>query len=231
MKSVNDNTCGFENELLSYLYEDGSADSREKFEFHLADCGICTDEFAAISLARFSVYEWHKEEFVPMETPQILIPYEEPRVSIWNGIREAFSFNWANASLAAAGLLVVATLGAVFLSNTEVVQEVDLAGNSNTVSVTGPSNAEPSKPLLVDPNDVVAPAKASVEFPPRRTRPERTAQSKREIRPNQPAVRNEVKPSTVATTRDRRSLDAIDDDTEDDSLRLSDLLDAEDTRL
>jgi len=230
MRHENEKICGQEDQLLSYLYEDGSAAARETFESHLAECEACTDEFAAVSLARFSVYEWHKEEFVPMPTPQIVIPYEEKPVSIWAGLREAFSFNWETASLAAASLLVVAAFGAYLVStDNDGVAELNLV-NVNKVAVPTPSNIDVPKPNAVISNDPVVPVKASNEEPTRSVRPIKSVQAKRDVRPIQPTVRNDGRIPTVATANDRRVIDSLDDDSEDNSLRLSDLLDTDDTR-
>lgn len=231
MRHENEKICGQEDQLLSYLYEDGSAPARESFESHLAECETCTEEFAAVSLARFSVYEWHKEEFVPMPTPRIVIPYEEKPVSIWAGLREAFSFNWATASLAAASVLVVAVFGSYLVSINSGGDEKTVATNVNTVAVPTPMNIDVPKPTAAVSNDAVVPVKASNEEPTRGARPIRTVQAKRDIRPNQPTVRNEVKNPTVATSNNNRTINAVDDDSEDNSLRLTDLFDAEDTRL
>jgi len=230
MRHENEKICGQEDQLLSYLYEDGSAASRESFEDHLAECEACTDEFAAVSLARFSVYEWHKEEFVPMPTPQIVIPYKDKPVSIWAGLREAFSFNWATASLAAASLLVVAAFGAYVVSMNSGGDEKAVATNANTVAVPTPSNIDVPKPTAVISNDPVVHVKASKDEPTRALRSTKAVQAKRDVRPIQPTVRNDGRIPTVATANDRRVIDSLDDNSEDNSLRLSDLLDTDDTR-
>lgn len=67
-------TCEFESEIVPYLYNELAIVEREKFEVHLADCMACTDEFAATSNARYSVFEWRKEEFDALPTPKIVIP-------------------------------------------------------------------------------------------------------------------------------------------------------------
>lgn len=229
MRYENEIICGQENELLSYLYEDGSTASREAFESHLAECEVCTDEFAAISLARFSVYEWHKEEFVPMPTPRIVIPYEEKPVSIWAGLREAFSFNWATASLAAASLFVVAAFGAYVVSMNNAGEEKAVANNVNTVAVPTPADIGVPRSDGVVPSDTIVSVKASNDEPTRVAKPVKTVVAKRDVRPNQP--RNEVKNSAVASSNNNRRNNIVEDDSEDTSLRLTDLFDAEDTRL
>lgn len=66
--------CPFEDEIVSYMYGEIDCLERDEFETHLAKCVACTDDFAAISNARFSVFEWRKEEFDALATPHIVIP-------------------------------------------------------------------------------------------------------------------------------------------------------------
>ena len=67
--------CGFGDEIVSYIYDEMDAAGRRKFESHLASCTLCTDEFAGISDARLSIFEWNREDFAEMPTPEIVIPY------------------------------------------------------------------------------------------------------------------------------------------------------------
>ena len=76
----NNANCGFADEIVSYIYDESGEVERRKFETHLAGCSTCTDEFAAISNARFSVFEWQKEEFAQLPTPKIVIPYARDAV-------------------------------------------------------------------------------------------------------------------------------------------------------
>lgn len=66
--------CPFTDEIVSYMYGELNSVECRSFETHLADCTACTDDFAAISNARFSVFEWRKEEFDQLATPRIVIP-------------------------------------------------------------------------------------------------------------------------------------------------------------
>ena len=74
-KGNNINSCLFGEELVAYVYGELSSDGRARFENHLLDCSACTAEFADISLSRLGVYEWHRDEFLPLETPQFVIPF------------------------------------------------------------------------------------------------------------------------------------------------------------
>ena len=76
LKNGNKTNCGFADEIVSYIYDEIGAKERAKFETHLAGCSVCTDEFAAVSEARFSMFEWRREAFDSLPTPEIVIPYE-----------------------------------------------------------------------------------------------------------------------------------------------------------
>src|SRR5207245_11780758 len=87
----------------------------------LEDCTVCTDDFAAISNARFSVFEWQKEEFAHLPTPEIVIPYaakkavaeENASVGVLAGFRGWLSL--VNFPVAVAAALAV-TVGLGFLA-------------------------------------------------------------------------------------------------------------------
>src|SRR5205823_10518511 len=74
-----DKSCEVFAEIGSYLYNETSAAERRRFESHLSNCDMCTDEFAAISNARFSIFEWQREEFANLPTPEFHIPYAVTR--------------------------------------------------------------------------------------------------------------------------------------------------------
>lgn len=115
--------CVSENEIVSYLYDEMPRAARTRFERHLVDCSLCTDEFADISDARFSMYEWNREEFVNIPTPKIAIPYrpvplarsEESSNGFFEGIRAWLSL--VNIPVAfASGLVVIFAVGFLAIS-------------------------------------------------------------------------------------------------------------------
>ncbi len=75
LNNGNKKACGSDDQFVAYIYDEIGTEERRKFESHLLDCAVCTDEFAAISDARFAVFEWQKEEFSHLSTPEIEIPY------------------------------------------------------------------------------------------------------------------------------------------------------------
>lgn len=113
--------CRFEEEIVSYIYDEMPAVERSKFERHLSGCALCTDEFAAVSDARFSMFEWQKEDFAHLPTPDIVIPYErsenaETTNGLFAGLRGLLSLVKVPLT-AAAGLLLFVGLGFVVLQN------------------------------------------------------------------------------------------------------------------
>jgi hypothetical protein len=74
--NVNKKDCGFADEIVAYIYDELAGVERREFEKHLTVCAACTDEFAAVAGARYAVFEWRKEEFAPLSTPEIVIPFE-----------------------------------------------------------------------------------------------------------------------------------------------------------
>ena len=68
--------CPRADEIITYIYNEIEHSQRLDFEAHIADCMSCTDEFAAVSDARYSVFEWRKEAFAELPTPEISIPYK-----------------------------------------------------------------------------------------------------------------------------------------------------------
>lgn len=98
-------------ELVSYLYAESDERESAKFEEHLAECDHCAGEFAALSLARLEVYEWHRDEFAPIATPRFEVPYCRPAAATsWFGsLSQIFAWNRP----VAAGLMAAA-MAAVF---------------------------------------------------------------------------------------------------------------------
>lgn len=121
--------CAFHEQLVPYMYGELAETDRGVFETHLADCMTCTDEFAGISAARFSVFEWHREAFVPLATPEIVIPYEPvtlaapARAGWFAGLTELLAF--ARSPIAvAASLAIVLGIGALGLYLSPAAQQV-----------------------------------------------------------------------------------------------------------
>ena len=151
LSNGNHNSCEFFAAIVSYLYNETGEAERVRFESHLANCDACTDEFATISNARFSVFEWQREEFSNLPTPEIVIPYAAKRpvpakvetVGFLSGLGKMISFgSWATAMPSFAAILVCLGLTvAAFLYFGS--RNDQIAGNSTP-------NAEYDTPPVVD---------------------------------------------------------------------------------
>ena len=110
-------SCLFGEELVSYMYGELAAAERHSFEGHLLNCSSCTAEFAELSMSRLGIYEWHRDEFVPLETPRFAIPYAAPDPTWLDAIR-GFIFTPARLSFAGGALaLLVVALGWFYVSD------------------------------------------------------------------------------------------------------------------
>jgi hypothetical protein len=107
------------------MYDEMPTAAQLEFERHLAACDVCTDDFAAVSLARFETYDWKRVEFDPLATPQIVISYPQQTVRL--GERISAWMTWATIVPVAAALLVCLGLGYVFLVNTGTRPDTTIA--------------------------------------------------------------------------------------------------------
>jgi hypothetical protein len=97
-------TCPFGDDIVSYMYDEMTLPAQLEFELHLSACQVCTDEFAAVSVARFETYDWKRLEFDPMTTPQIVTPY--PATVVTLGERLSAWLSWVTIVPAAAAVLI-----------------------------------------------------------------------------------------------------------------------------
>lgn len=117
------NSCLFGEELVAYIYDELPTSGRAAFEAHLLDCSGCTAEFAEISISRLGVFEWHRDEFLPLATPTFAIPYEagkvafEPKVSWLNALRGFVASPMRMAFAGGAMAVIALAFSFAFLSN------------------------------------------------------------------------------------------------------------------
>ena len=139
-------SCLFGEELVSYIYDELQVAELHSFESHLLNCSSCTAELAELSMSRLGVYEWHRDEFAPLETPRFAIPYATPEPAYsWRDAIRGFVFTPARLSFVGGALaLLVAALSAFYVtdSNSDGVAEIRMPqpGIDNAV----PENATES---------------------------------------------------------------------------------------
>ena len=210
--------CGFEHEIVSYMYDELGAADRTRFETHLVDCTSCTDEFAAVSLSRFSVFEWQKEEFAHLATPDIVIPYEAGTVAVESG---GWFAGFAEIFALARSPLVVGAAFAVVLGIGFIGFNLVGTGGNEIASNIVPPVVTEQKPVVIVDEDPIAPDEIRpVTTESRDTRPKVARQTS----PSRRVVENRSVPNPTRQARRAPVLGDLADDDED-SLRLSDMLD------
>ncbi len=231
MNNAGSTKCNFSPDVVSYMYGELPAAECPAFESHLLDCSDCTDEFAAVSTARYEVYDWKKLEFEPLETPVFVIPardVESATTSSWvDKLRGAFNQPWAVPSAAFAGLAIISAFAGIFYFAGGTGSDVARV-NSNVTSVADP--IAPVKESSIEPLVTATEDPAPVPAKSERVDPRRTA-TKRSVR----TVRRSVEPRaaqpsalrTASTTAPRLNDFTEEEDT---SLRLAQLFDDLDTR-
>jgi anti-sigma factor RsiW len=222
MKSNADNLiCEYSESVVAYLYDELPVRETSIFEAHLEHCILCTDEFAAVADTRYSVYEWHKEAFVPLATPRFVVPQEPLRVGVWAQIAGLFAT--MRPTLAFAGGMAAVLLATFVGFNMLGPAETDIAANS--VPVVQPATITVPTPSVVEPQFAVD----SAENTPQLTKT-RTLRATRTV--VKPTVERKPIPKTVEAgignpLRQARKAPALSNDVEveDESLRLTDLFD------
>lgn len=222
MLKKTDKTCPLTDEIVSYLYGELVSDTEHAFEAHLAECGPCTDEFAAIAEQRYSVFEWKKEAFDTLPTPRFAIPFEAhasrpgpiAAIMAW---AESLSIPLA----VAAGLAVFLGIG-MFFSGYFAGEQTHIAANTQGPPIEAPRPADIE--VAVEPLPVSAPGPAVIK--PAAPRP---IVARRPVRRTpRPATRPEpnldVTPDRAVAAQRLPALTPY-QEPDDDSLRLTDLFD------
>jgi len=217
LNNGNNKACDFADEIVSYIYDEATVAERSKFERHLSACGSCTDEFAAISDARFAVFDWQREEFAPLATPPIRIPYDAAEVGFIESVRLWFTIP----AMSAGAALLILSLGVayVFLRNAD---SPDMAANVSSMKPVDMPSISPE--VRADkPSPDVATAREKVsELPSDSESSQGTATPRRASSKARPKPTRIVTANNAVRSNRAPSL-ATYQDPEDKSLRLSDL--------
>jgi hypothetical protein len=221
---ASDQECGYAGDALSYIYRELDAADRDGFELHLESCGRCVDELAELSYGHLAVYEWNRDDFVPLPTPLFANPAAR-QASIWttiaNGFRTALSPQFAAAALAA---LVLASLTAVWIYTGSAAPDTsDLVLDASPPAVAPVAEAVRREVIDIQPQSEtpLALKNASTRV---RVQPARRAASRT-------AAVTERRDAPARGTEPSRALRLNDFPDEDDTtLRLGDLFADADTR-
>lgn len=228
MKSEREN-CGFDELMVAYIYDEATSAERRRFEGHLLDCSVCTDEFASLSNARLSVFEWQKEDFAELETPRFEIPYDRTNAvgePGWYATLQGILAGFRIPIAATAGVLLVLGLGfaAVMLVDRP---EPQIA-----------ANLEADRPPVIDQKPVAVPDVTVPASQPVAGNNDSEIMAEREFVPVKAAETKRtraVRPATAQTAERRvvpnrlRKAPALSDfeEADDRSLRLTDLFEGE----
>jgi hypothetical protein len=233
MKDVKQKICEFDESIVSYMYDEMPAVERDWFETHLLDCTACTDEFAAIANARYGVYEWNKEEFAHIQTPRFVIPYDEPiaDVPFFAKVRKAFQFGfgWLPTGSALAAVAIVLGIGYFAFTGSEGGQQIAGLNNNETRTAVTQTPTIPSV-SVEKPSADIRNAHVADESGPKTAEAVMVPAKVAHV----VTKRNLITPQQAkfAGTNARRSnaprLNDVSDD-EDQTLRLSELLDVVDS--
>lgn len=243
-----DLSCAYAETLVAILYNEATETEKRQFDTHLGNCDFCRDELFSLGMVRSAVAEWRKADFDCLENPSIILPSIETtfaphkmRFSWVERLRELLrtKSGYLQGATAFAALVIGVGLLAIFgydfvnrfennqVANNQIakapkIERTPLVSTSPTPppnSVTNP---------LIDPQQVVKnsanggngkikrdngsskPAVTLIKSAPPRS-------------PSRPG-KNSNQPNSISPKSDDVALDQI-DDLEDNSLRLSDLLD------
>jgi len=222
--------CESVDEIVSYIYDEMSDANRAKFEKHLARCAVCMDEFAVMADTRFSLVEWHNEDFRHLPTPEIVIPYEPKKYSVeqtrsvrlWDGIRTLL----AHASLpvmASAGLVICLGLSLLALN---YIDRSDKPVASNAAIITPPVTPEKETQVSVneEPKGRDVAVASAVKTGNYDIRPVKAVVHRRSHVVKQTYARNLSTQDPTPTIKDTPVLSSYEEN-DDNSLRLAELFD------
>jgi hypothetical protein len=218
--------CGRSDDILAYIYKEIEPDKMIGFETHLSGCESCVDEFAAVSDVRFSVFEWHKEEFSHLPTPEFSIPYvakTEESVGFFASIGEMIRNTGWPATVAATIAVCVGLGFAIMMmvnSGGNEIARVEVEGVSGPANSSSPI-AELPRPAVVEDRDLSEPERVSTgvagtSVPKRLNKNTKPSSPKTLVTPPRSDALPKMSKAPVLSSYE---------DIEDRSLRLSDLLD------
>ena len=225
MDTSTQNECPRADGILSYMYGEMASSERPGFESHLSDCHVCTDEFAAVSEARFEVFDWKRVEFDELATPAIVIPYPEEAVSL--GHRISGWLSWPTLVPAFALVLVAAFAGvAIWVFRTSpaprVIARSVPVDVGNTPAAVEPVTAVPAIAEKKD-TDLVRSGRVAAKPTKHVTSAPRAQYAKSDV--SRIRLSSDVALNTQAPALRKLPRLGVYDDDNDTSLRLAQLLD------
>lgn len=119
--------CGFAETLVAVLYDEATAAEADDFARHLDLCNHCGEELKTFGMLRSTVADWRESEFAKLASPIIVLPSEtEPggfhadkknsTLEWLRGLLSPIHFGW-QAAAAFSALAIFAFLGFVLTVN------------------------------------------------------------------------------------------------------------------
>ncbi len=248
--------CGFSDELVSYLYDEATDIEKTIFKAHLDNCSICADELSSFSGVHFSINDWKQKEFVSLKTPIIDIPYqkhEKPTIEVsgikvsWlSGLRDLFALSPRAWSMTTASVVVLAVCVGIALFVVNSRNSTDIAGTDKTkskpmFSPTAEKTPPPSNTNVIENVSPDKQVKPNIE--PKSTEPEvagtngANSNNNRVVKVSnnqRPSQRPEnVRKNNETNNKNKNipiEIKTIEDDEEDNTLRLAEMFDEIDTK-
>lgn len=239
-KNGHNRKCELGVEIVSYLYKEIEGQEKLAFEQHLVGCNSCTAEFAALSGITSSVNEWKKTAFDHLQTPAIEVAYDTTTESngIFARLAGLFSFSpWPPVTAGFAAIAVLVGLG-YFAFNWEK-QEVNVAdgghSHANTTQST-PSPAPSTPAATVDTKEQIK-TEDNIRTEDKKVvatdniRVVKASETRATVKTPQAKPAGDI-PTPKPVTNKPSKAPSLDEyaDTDDDTLRLTDLFEEIDTR-
>jgi len=246
--------CGFSEELVSYLYGETGGAENTAFEAHLQSCAGCAEELEAFSGVHFSIDDWKLKEFANLVTPSIEIPYEKAEKSIavsnvsgsWLSAlrRDLFSLSPRGWSLATASFAVLAVCVGIALFALNSRKDNDVAGSNKNNPVILPTVEKTPEPTNVNANQKNQPDREVKPLnDPKSPQPEvaiapepknsRVVKASNNPRPVQKVENTNIQKNNEVKRNKNNEVPpkiVVEDDDEDNTLRLAELFDEIDTK-
>ena len=240
--NYHNSSCAFAEQVVSYLYGEENALEKTAFEAHLSSCSSCAEELAGFEFVRSSIIEWKRADFFNLETPSIEIPYRAAvsteKQSPFSGIRRFFAFSPAF-SIASAAIIVCVGLGLLAL-NFSTTGEVAKDNNKPAESVVSPvSEKQVEQPVKETVERIAVQPAANERLKPSESVARIASKNQIVTASNNPTKNRIVTPNPKNVTKIREikdnkdalavqkqsipKLNNIEEEEEDNSLRLADL--------
>lgn len=247
--------CGYEEQLVSYLYGETSPAEIALFEAHLDACAPCAAELKAFAGVKFSITEWKTEEFNELPAPAIFIPSQAPQNApepdragnrLWRSkLSNLLSLSPAWSLTTAAAAILAVFLGIAFFAlNSKTGSEVAQRESNSKIAVTPTAEKSPEASNSNTNQNNSAEREPTLNAPQKTPQPQIAVEkrpsnqsSTKTVNNSRPAPKKTETAVTPKNDQFKRSTknnndvapNIVEDEDEDDTLRLAELFEELDT--